>query len=114
MPKTSDVLKACVRALNDAPGFMFNAGDNPLGLKTNPRNNCASSYDLVSIVEKIVPPEDVDDRELATILAALRFWQRHGESRQANEPEYDIATNAGTLSPLADAEIDALCERLNR
>lgn len=108
MPKTSDVLKACIRALNDAPGFTFNAGDNPLGLKTNPRNNSARSYDLVSILDKIVPPEDVDDRELATILAALRFWQRHGEPRQ------QIATNAGTLAPLGDAEIDALCERLNR
>lgn len=50
-------------------------------------------------------------RELGTVLAALRLWQR------LNGPPaddlMDIATDGGTLTPLDDDEIDALCERLN-
>jgi hypothetical protein len=55
-------------------------------------------------------------RELATVLAALRYWQREGQSGNSvdTEPEQDVATNGGTLEPLAEDEIDALCERLNR
>lgn len=54
------------------------------------------------------------NRELATVLAALRYWQ---EDCQCN-PDHrrdeidDIATNGGELAALDDAEVDALCERL--
>jgi len=48
------------------------------------------------------------DRELATVLAALRYWQ------------HDLAENDGPISehfaqetPLSVEEIDDLCERLN-
>jgi len=50
-------------------------------------------------------------RELATILAALRYWQREGWA--SSGAEIDISTDGGTLEPLSRAEIDALCERLN-
>ena len=48
-------------------------------------------------------------RELATVLAALRYWQENA----AHVPPgiYDIAAEAG--EPLTDTEIDDLCERLN-
>jgi hypothetical protein len=49
-------------------------------------------------------------RELATILAALRFWQEQ-ESPPARQ--YDIATDCGEFKPLGSDEIDALCEQLN-
>ena len=50
--------------------------------------------------------------DLATVLAALRFWQRVCPS--AHNPEMDIATDSGTIEPLQPAEIDELFERLNR
>lgn len=54
----------------------------------------------------------LDDRELATILAALRFWQRRSFGQGWAESE--IATEGGTLCPLNTPEIDDLCERLNQ
>lgn len=50
-------------------------------------------------------------RELATILAALRLFQRLPS--EMSEPENDIATDGGEFAALSLAEIDALCERLN-
>lgn len=61
----------------------------------------------------------VDERELATILAALRYWQRDGLSSDEHGdlatpgPENDIATDGGTHEPLDLDEIDELCERIN-
>jgi hypothetical protein len=51
-------------------------------------------------------------RELATVLAALRYWQRVGII--AGYAEHDIATDGDTHLPLTTDEIDALCERLNQ
>ena len=56
-------------------------------------------------------------RETATILAALRAYQRlvlNGASTFSSYAVSDIATDGGTLAPLTNAEIDALCERLNQ
>jgi hypothetical protein len=56
------------------------------------------------------PISQLTDRELATVLAALRLWQaayEHGE---------DLAPYAGhfaEVSPLSSHDIDELCERLN-
>lgn len=57
----------------------------------------------------------VTDIEHATILAALRYWQRAGRCGEdhTTEPEGDIATNGGTIEPLTADEIDAFCERIN-
>ena len=52
------------------------------------------------------------DRELHTVLAALRYWQRDGE-RGASERIEAIASNGGKCEPLTPEEIDALCERIN-
>ena len=58
-------------------------------------------------------------REHATVMAALRFWQRHwatfgsdGDYRE-NIPEQDLATDGGSWKALDAEEIDALCEALN-
>ncbi len=62
---------------------------------------------------------EVDSREFATILAALRYWQRNGELDREEGTiippmqEYDIATDCGELEPLTANEIDELCERVN-
>lgn len=63
------------------------------------------------------------DRELATVLAALRFWQCRGPgttswpaipiSSSASCALEDIATDCGRFKNLASAEIDQLCGRLN-
>ncbi len=50
-------------------------------------------------------------RELATVLAALRYWQREG-LRSAGA-ELDIATDGDMLDPMNEAEIKILCEKLN-
>ena len=48
------------------------------------------------------------NRELATVLAALRHWQATTtpESRRELPHFYDVV-------PLSDAKIDELCDRLN-
>ena len=51
------------------------------------------------------------ERELGTVLAALRRWQR--ETDRDLRGQDDIATNMGEVDPLIDHEIDELCERLN-
>ena len=58
----------------------------------------------------------IDRRELATILAALRFHQDENLSSGpgiADAHIADIASDGGILVPLSKAEIDALCRRLN-
>ena len=62
-------------------------------------------------------------RELATVLAALRFWQRHGPPQinsffdrlEIGEQELfqEIGTDSRSFAPLTSPEIDVLCERLN-
>jgi hypothetical protein len=54
---------------------------------------------------------ELDRRELAAVLAALRFWQRKGSLWDG--PEREIATDSETLEELSVDEIDSLCERLN-
>jgi hypothetical protein len=57
---------------------------------------------------------DVSDREFHTILAALRCYQAHlGSPATAIYFDDDIASNLGEVEPLTEAEIDALCLRLN-
>lgn len=52
-----------------------------------------------------------DGRQLATVLAALRSWQQGGHC--IADELMDVATNCGDYDILDDAEIDALCERMN-
>lgn len=49
-------------------------------------------------------------RELATVLAALRYWQRDLESA---DELFDGGGHFADHVPLSAAEIDELCERLN-
>ncbi len=59
---------------------------------------------------------NVNNRELATILAALRYWQHkgiEGPTKPHCLAEWDIAADNGTHIPLDANEIDALCERVN-
>lgn len=53
-----------------------------------------------------------DKRQLATVLAALRYWQREGLMNGGHEQ--DIATDGGTVTPLSKEEIDSQCETINR
>lgn len=53
----------------------------------------------------------IDDRELAAILAGLRLLQCYSD---ANRPEIElVATDGGRFPRLDFTEIDTLCERLN-
>jgi len=52
---------------------------------------------------------EIDERELGTILAALRHWQE----TSSRDELLDIATNGGRFNPLTPGEVDAFCERIN-
>ena len=54
----------------------------------------------------------VTDRELATLLAALRTWQGTVAEKHAQELVSPSHFEDG-ISPLTAEEIDELCERLN-
>jgi hypothetical protein len=58
---------------------------------------------------------EMTERETATVLAALRFWQRmQGASgSRATAPEQLVATNASEYAQLDSDEVDDLCESLN-
>lgn len=58
-----------------------------------------------------VAPRPLEGAELATVLAALRYWQREGLMSAGHEQ--DIACDGGRIEPLNDSQIEALCERLN-
>ena len=61
-------------------------------------------------------PLAVDDRQLATILAALRFHQAEnlqGSGEILDQAIREIATDGGRLETLGFEEVDQLCERLN-
>lgn len=53
----------------------------------------------------------LSSRELATVLAALRYWQRDVESA---DEAIDGGEHFAETTPLSATEIDDLCERLNR
>lgn len=63
----------------------------------------------------------VTSRQHATIIAALRFWQRvamhNGYLPMMGggiaEPEIDIATNGGKHGPMTAIEIDDMIEGIN-
>jgi len=58
----------------------------------------------------------VDERELATILAALRFHQEENLRIFPDIPDQvikDIATDCGSLKPLNSDDVSRLCERIN-
>ena len=58
----------------------------------------------------------VDRRELATILAALRFYQDENLQNRGGIPDRvirDIATDEGSLKPLDLKAVNRLCERIN-
>ncbi len=58
-----------------------------------------------------VAPRPLEGAELATVLAALRYWQREG--LMSAGCEQDIASDGGRIEPLTEGQIDELCERLN-
>jgi hypothetical protein len=54
-------------------------------------------------------PIQLTDRELATVLAALRYWQQD----LAENDDGPISDHFIDHTPLTVEEIDDLCERLN-
>ena len=58
----------------------------------------------------------VDPAELATILAALRFYQQEGQGEPSNRSDdiHVIATDGDAQISLDAAGIDTLCERINQ
>lgn len=54
----------------------------------------------------------LEDREIHTIIAALRYWQREGLHSSGHE--HDLAGNGGEVDALSGEEIDRLIEgRIN-
>lgn len=86
--------------------FGFNAADID-------RSALADSSGLDVRIEKVelqgLSVLALDDRELSTVLAALRDHQR----RHCPSDPADIASNFGRHEPLSPNEIDDLCTRIN-
>ena len=55
-------------------------------------------------------PIRLSERELATVLAALRYWQ---QDLVANDEDPISPDHFDQVTPLTADEIDDLCERLN-
>jgi hypothetical protein len=57
----------------------------------------------------------IDDRQLGTVLAALRLYQENLTLSDEPMPQRftDISTNSGAHVELSVEEIDLLCEQLN-
>jgi hypothetical protein len=55
----------------------------------------------------------LSDRELATLLAALRYWQQNLALAALHPKDGPISSHFDEHPPLTVEEIDALCERLN-
>lgn len=56
------------------------------------------------------PEPGLSERELATVLAAMRYWQRTVPDLFAYAAS---PLHFRSCRPLSSAEIDALCEKLN-
>ena len=54
---------------------------------------------------------NLDERQTATVLAALRFWQALTDLEERDSQEH--FADLGPDGALTDDEIDSLCERLN-
>lgn len=62
-----------------------------------------------AVVIQLRPPE------IHTLLAALRYYQQHGQGEsEKRSPAIDaIATNGGEVPALDPDDIERLCERIN-
>lgn len=82
---------------------------------------CCEAFDSETTEQISVPPEigysayaakpdppAFNDRELATVLAALRIFQQDPAVHAYNVPDHFLE-----FTPLTADEIDALCERIN-
>jgi Zn finger protein HypA/HybF involved in hydrogenase expression len=58
---------------------------------------------------------DLAEDEIATILAALRFYQESSLGERRKQPTWirEIASNGGTFAPLDKNRIQRLCAKLN-
>lgn len=106
----------------DAPGvfdFRWHGRDEwvfvgPLSPATLPGRNTSIVGRALYVADVTLAREPyrwLQDRELATVLAALRYWQRDLED---DEDDFVFGSeHFAEHSPLASPEIDDLCERLN-
>lgn len=60
-------------------------------------------------------PVELSNRDIATILCALRVYQHNGMAHPAAiaADMEDIETNGGKHQPMDACDIDELCERIN-
>lgn len=120
-PRTEEGHAECIRFIRERIGQCDEFGR--VSLLSNTLKE-PEEVILSSGIEFVEIPR-LNERELATVLAALRMLQRKttmvacsldGEKwERVGLPDGidDIITDGGTITPLTDDEIDALCERLN-
>lgn len=58
---------------------------------------------------------DLTPAQIATMLAALRYYQQQGMCDEGKRPPDidDIATDGGSVTALDEDEVDDLCQQLN-
>lgn len=95
----------------------FRADDGNDSGEDDAEETCAPDYyPLLTLAghhsEGAAPVPPLHLRQKATVLAALRYWERVG-TQDKEPPEGDIATDGDQFEPLNVDEIDALCEQIN-
>ena len=89
-------------------------GDNAPICDVN--GNTVGKWEIVKHAPASNPLEDPSN--LATVLAALRLFQRTYEDHEAKDiydafPDHFVAADGSTIEPLGTDDIDALCVDLN-
>jgi hypothetical protein len=117
--QTADDIRAAVKDvakyLKDwRPGELPEAGDNAPIRDVN--GNTVGGWKMVEHAPASNPLEDPSN--LATVLAALRLFQRTYDGYAAKHiydafPDHFTAADGSTIEPLSTDDIDALCVDLN-
>lgn len=108
MPADMDEMLTFVKMISRMKPVNFDdASDEALFENTEALNR------LIDSAQKMTEGATVslNKRELATVLAALRLFQR--TDSEETEAENDIATCGGEFDALTTEEIDSLCMSLN-
>lgn len=117
MTNLLNALATSLRTLATAAGHVQPGVTDPMHLTCGPvaEQVRAALEEHDRFVASGKTAHSLDGAELATILAALRYYQEQGMGDPDNRSDvlHGIATNDDREVSLDDEGIDALCEKLN-
>ena len=113
-PSVTELMEIALMALEGMPHQVADILDIHEGFVAEFRDWLKDSLDNEA---KPLPVFGLDDRETATVLAALRYWQMILERGSEDPIEYAASIMPQHFDeetmPLHPRDIDALCERVN-